>query len=352
MLVVHTYPDTLSVKVLTRNLNAFLNKPPDHILAVLIYGKDTGLVHERVLRITRAVVEDPADPFRVSELGSSEITSDPSRLTDEFTAQCLVGGKRVVRIRLGSENISDSLRALIELPKQNALIVVEAGFLSASSSVRRFMEKEAKTAVIPCYQDTTADLSSLISEITKPQGLKISSTAKNYLLNHLGSDRMVSRSELEKLVLFVGPNASVSIEDVVAIIGDSSALSIEKLVYAATGGNRDILNEILLRTAAEGFSTIALLRATQRHLHRLLQASEVCAGGKTASEAMKVLRPPVMFMFAQQFLAQLGMWTPSLIGTALELLTNAEIQCKSTGLPQNIIGERALLRLSQIGKKM
>ena len=339
------------MKVLTRNLNAFLNKPPDHVLAVLIYGKDAGLVHERVLRITRAVVGDAADPFRVSELGSSEILSDPSKLTDEFTAQCLVGGRRVVRIRLGSENLSDSLRALFKLPKQNALIVVEAGFLSASSSVRRFMEKEAKTAVIACYQDTPDDLSSLISELTKPQGLNISSTAKNYLLNHLGSDRMVSRSELEKLVLFVGSNADVSIEDVVAIIGDSSAFSIEELVYAAASGSKDTLNESLLRTAAEGFSTIALLRATQRHLHRLLLASEICAGGKTPSEAMKILRPPVIFTFAQQFLKQLGVWAPSLIGTALELLSTAEIDCKSTRLPQNIIGERALLRLSQIARK-
>jgi DNA polymerase-3 subunit delta len=220
------------VKVLTRNLNAFLNKPPDHILAVLIYGKDAGLVHERVLRITRAVVGDAADPFRVSELGSSEILSNPSKLTDEFTAQCLVGGRRVVRIRLGSENLSDSLRALFKLPKQNTLIVVEAGFLRASSSVRRFMEKETKTAVIACYQDTPDDLSSLISELTKPQGLNISSAAKNYLLNHLGSDRMVSRSELEKLVLFAGSNADVSIEDVIAIIGDSSAFSIEDFTAA------------------------------------------------------------------------------------------------------------------------
>ena len=123
LFVVHKCPDTISVKVLTRNLNAFLSKPPDHVLAVLIYGKDAGLVHERVLRITRAVVGDAADPFRVSELGSNEILSDPSKLTDEFTAQCLVGGRRVVRIRLGSENLSDSLRALLKLPKQNALIV-------------------------------------------------------------------------------------------------------------------------------------------------------------------------------------------------------------------------------------
>ena len=339
------------MKVLTRNLNAFLNKPPAHILAVLIYGKDAGLVHERVLRITRAVVQDAADPFRISELGSGEILSDPSKLTNEFTAQCLVGGRRVVRIRLGSENISDSLRGLLELPKQNSLIVVEAGFLSTSSPVRRFMEKEEKTAVIACYQDTLDALSSLISEVTKPHGLNISSAAKNYLLNHLGSDRMVSRSELEKLVLFAGSNVDVSIEDVVAIIGDSSAFSIEKLVYAAVSGNKNTLNENLLRTATEGVSTIALLRATQRHLHRLLLASEICAGGKTPKEAIKTLRPPVIFTFAQQFLKQLDVWTPSLIGIALEILSTAEIECKSTRLPQNIIGERALLRLSQIAKK-
>ena len=121
-------------------------------------------------------------------------------------------------------------------------------------------------------------------------------------------------------------------------------------MFAATDGNKNILSEVLFRDTTEEFSTIAVLRATQRHLHRLLLASAACAEGRTTSEAIKILRPPVLFMFVHRFERQLRLWTPANIGTAIELLTTAEIECKSTGLPQGIIGERALLRLNQIAK--
>ena len=161
---------------------------------------------------------------------------------------------------------------------------------------------------------------------------------------------MVSRRELEKLVLYAGEKSEVSLEDALAVIGDNGALSIEEIIYAAAGGDRQALEVGLARAASEGTSPIALLRAAQRHFQRLQMAAAACAQGKSPGEAVKSLRPPVIFLFADRFKRQLTIWSETKLATALTLLTEAETQCKTTGFPDRSIGERTLLRLAQVAR--
>ena len=338
------------MKIATRDTKAFLNKPPDDVLVFLVYGRDDGLVHETALKIVSKVVDDHKDPFKVSDLNGNDIFSNPSKLIDEATAQSLLGGKRVVRIRLGNENISESLGTLLDLKELSALIILEAGNLKPSSPVRRLLEKHPSAAVIPCYQDNQSALSGLISDVVTPLGITVSEPANDYLLNNLGSDRMISRSELVKLALYVGNNNEVSLEDVVSVINDSSSLDIEQIVFAATSGKKDLLSANLTRASLDGIPPIALLRAAQRHMQRLLLAHSGVAKGKTPTEVIKSLKPPVMFLFSNQFRNQLSVWKPATMIKALDLLTNAEVLCKTTGFPDRIVGERALLKLAQMAR--
>ena len=338
------------MKIPAKNIGKFLDGPPPSIRAILLHGQDNGLIHERVAILAGTVVENLGDPFRVSELTGSQIIHDPARLIDEAMAQSLVGGRRVVIVRLGTENISDSLKTLFELPGMDSMVILEAGNLTKVSAVRKLMEKNDQAAVIACYEDNQGSLNRLLSEVFKDAGLRVSQEARNYLLNNLGADRLVSRRELEKLILYAGENGAVSLKDVSAIVSDSGALSIEGIVFAATGGNRDALDTALARATAEGISSTAIIRATQRHIHRLLLVGAKCAGGMSPAEAIKTLRPPVLFMFAEQFRQQLRAWSPTLSAIALSLLTKTEIQCKSTALPDRAIVERALLRITQIGR--
>ena len=106
----------------------------------------------------------------------------------------------------------------------------------------------------------------------------------------------------------------------------------------------------LHRATAEGISPIVLVRAAQRHFQRLQLAAAACGQGKTPHEAIKSLRPPVLFLFVERFQHQLTIWTEPQLAIALQLLTEAEGQCKSTGAPDQAIGERALMRLAQVAR--
>ena len=56
------------MKVTGRNIESFLRGVDAAVAAVLFYGPDAGLVHERADRLTAVVAGDAADPFRVSEV--------------------------------------------------------------------------------------------------------------------------------------------------------------------------------------------------------------------------------------------------------------------------------------------
>ena len=339
------------MKVSQRDIGHFIIKPQPHIQVILVHGQDIGLVHERIQKIARNIVDDLADPFRVSELTGKQIRDDPARLIEEAMAHSLGGGQRVIFVRLGTENISDGLKNLFEEQRTDTLVLLEAGKMTNASPVRKLLEKEDKAAVLACYGDNQASLDNLISEMFEQTSLRASREARNYLLAHLGSDRLVSRRELEKLILYAGDNADVSLEDVAEIVGDSGVLSIEEIVFAVASGHRDTLDLEFDRASAEGLSPISLLRATQRHINRLLLASTACAKGMSPAEAIKTLQPPVLFMFSEQFRHHLRNWSPSLLAKALSLLTEAELQCKSTGMPDRAIAERALLRVAQMAIK-
>src|SRR5260221_12063724 len=67
--------------------------------AVLLYGPDGGLAHERAVALVRHVAGSADDPFRVVELTVATLKDDPARLADEVAAQALTGGRRAVWIR-------------------------------------------------------------------------------------------------------------------------------------------------------------------------------------------------------------------------------------------------------------
>ena len=94
------------MKITPRNAEAFVRSPDPSLRAVLVYGPDAGLVRERVEALVKAAAEDPADPFRVSELGAREIVEDPARLGDEAAALSLSGGRRAVRLRQAGDDLA------------------------------------------------------------------------------------------------------------------------------------------------------------------------------------------------------------------------------------------------------
>lgn len=334
------------MKVSSATADRFVETLGPGILAVLLYGPDGGLIRERANKASLAVVEELSDPFRVAEIPAAALRDDPARLADEAAALSLTGGRRVVRLRDAADGATDALTSMLQGETCSALVVVEAGELGPRSRLRKLFEDDAGCAAIACYADDPGALESVIRETLSASGLGVTEDALNFLIDNLGGDRMVSRMELEKLATYAAGADRVSLEDASACVGDSARIALDDIAFAAASGNQPRLVRALRRALDEGADPIGVLRVASRHFLRLHLAAGLIAGGDSADRAMKTLRPPVFFQRGAEFRAQLGRWNAPSLATAIAALGDAEIDCKSTGMPAEAICERTLMRLA------
>ncbi|MBT3767314.1 MAG: DNA polymerase III subunit delta [Rhodospirillaceae bacterium] len=339
------------VKISGAKVESFINNPDPAIRAVLVYGPDQGLVHERAILLAKLIVDDLNDPFCSVDISAGDLKNDPARLSDEAAAISFSGGRRVIRIPDGTDGIAKTFEEFLSDPQGDAFVVVEAGTLGPRSKLRKTFEASKAGAALACYEDNNRQITDVIREILSQSQLTATREASAYLEEHLGSDRMVTRKELEKLALFKGAPGEVSLEDAMACVGDNGATSLDSVIYAAAGGDLSGLETALARVLNEGLHPVAILRAIGRHLQRLHLASGAMDKGQSPDQAMKSLRPPIIFKFTNGFRTQLQRWSKYKLAHALELVTEAELECKSTGLPAEAICGRALLRIAQAARK-
>ena len=337
------------VKVQPREADGFCRQPPGGIGAVLLYGPDGGLVRERADAVAGSVVADLGDPFRVAELRPEDATASPGLLIDEVLAISLTGGRRVVRIRGATDKLADAVAGLLAERRGDAMVVVEAGELPARSKLRAAFEKAPHAAALACYRDEKRDLPRIIAEELDSHDVRADRQASAMLVNYLGGDRLLTRNELAKLALYVGPGGEATAADVEAVVADSSFLSHDRIAHAVAAGNLDDLDRSLERALAERESPIGLSGAVRRHLTRL----HLYVGLGANDEALKTMHLDERrnFMIVGPLREHARRWTGDLLDRAMERLVEAEIQCKTTGLPADTICRRAFFELAHAARR-
>jgi DNA polymerase III subunit delta len=315
--------------------------------AMLLYGPDAGLVRERADALARAVCPDLSDPFRVAELTGAAVAADPARLADEVAAQSLVGGRRVVRVREAADGLAKLFAGTIDAAPGDGFIIAEAGELPARSSLRRAFEEARCGVAIGCYPDTPRELAAVVRDSLAESRVAISRDAGEYLVAHLGADRLQTRSELEKLALYAGPGGRVELADAEAVVGDGAQLSIDDAVFGAAEGDAAAVERALGRVFQEGASAVTVVRALLRHLQRLHLFAARIANGTPAAEVLRGARPPVFFRHEDNWKRQLGLWTEARLRPVLGVVAEAEFRMKLTGFPAETLCRAALLAVAE-----
>ncbi|WP_395697391.1 DNA polymerase III subunit delta [Methylocella sp.] len=253
------------VAISSREADRFLERPAPHIFLYLFYGTDAGLVSERARALVEKSVDDPKDPFQLLRLGGDDLASDPLRLADEVNTVGLFGGRRAVRVEGGGKAVAAALEPLFAAPPQGATVVVEAGALKNDSLLLRLAQREKAAAAIACAQDSREDVEALIEREAAAAGLTIARDAKILLASLLGEDRLSTRGELEKLMLYAHDAGEIVLDHVEAVVADASNLMLEHAVDAAFDGDFAGLDLESRRLAAQGVDANQLLGAALRH---------------------------------------------------------------------------------------
>jgi DNA polymerase-3 subunit delta len=329
----------------------FAGKPPASLKAALFFGPDQGLVHERAERLAKTVVDDLSDPFRVTDLDEAVLTSDGARLFDEAAAISMLGGRRVIRIRSAGNALAKLFESFLDDSAGDALVVVEGGDLQKSASLRKIFEEADNAAAVQCYGDTAQSLSGVVRDALKAEGLTISAEALDDAVSRLGSDRGITRRELEKLALYAHGQKSVSLDDVRATMGDEAEVRVEEVCDAAGEGDLKRLDLALARVWGEDINAVAVVRSALGHFQKLLAAKAAMQRGETIDGAMRKMWPPIHFSRTASFKMQATRWNEDRLGEACDLLLETEALCKTTGVPNEAVLGRALFNIAAMARQ-
>src|SRR5690606_36214087 len=129
--------------------------------------------------------------------------------------------------RGAAANANDLVEPLLKLDLQDSIIEIEAGDIRKDSALVKMIAGAGQGVSTRCDLDRAGDIADLIRETLGAANLTAPREVVDYLRDNLGSDRALSRQELEKLTLYMqGQSCPLTLDDVRAVIGDSSAQSI------------------------------------------------------------------------------------------------------------------------------
>ena len=338
----------------------FLARPSPDVRVAVIWGRDRSGVRERADGLAAKVCDNPDDPFDAALLTEADVDADGARLADELCALSMLGGRRLVRLRLAGEKpaVDRAAAEAVRLHAEGgynpeAFFLVEAGPLERGSALRKAAEA-AKTGVvcIPVYEDEVADTARLVREALAADRLGLTPEALDVFVNRLPKERGVARQEIERLVLYLGPGSGVtgSPADLVDYLGVEPEASLFDAAADAFGGRAGQAHAALRRARAEGEGGPAVVRAISQHLNRLRRALILVEAGAGASEAAKAAG--VFWKQEREFTRQLRAWTPADLDRLQGEVLDADHACKSSGAPDHLISERLALTIAGRAKRL
>jgi DNA polymerase-3 subunit delta len=340
------------MKLERQSLDRFLKVPTEDIAAVFIFGPDEGMVHERANAISRAILGEVEDPFRLVELSGDDLKADPARLSDEARAIAMMGGRRVIRVGRVTDALEPVFASLLEEHRDSslALIVVEAGDIGSKSSLKKLFEGIGHAAAIACYRDEAIALPAIIGQQLKEAGLEIERDALAYLAANLGGDRGVTRSEIDKLILYMGNEKRIGLMDAEACVADQAAIGLDDLCQAVGLGELKSLERQLERNLAETHP-IMLIKTVSRHFLRLHQVIARQQRGEPLDAAMNSLQPRVFWKAIEGFKLQCRRWPAAAIANALLRLAELEAEAMRHHQFADTLVRRGLMEVATLASR-
>lgn len=312
-------------------VDAWLGRPDPKITIVLIYGPDHGLVAERGRLFASKSGAALDDAFSVTRLEAAEVERDPGRLLDEAGAISMFSARRLVWVRDAGahKGFADAVKALTAAPPADCVILIEAGELKKGVALRTAIESSPAAMALPCYSDDGRSIDAVIDDALQKAGVSMGLEARQALKRNLGGDRLASRSEIDKLLLYAHGSKTIEVEDVLAATGDASSVTADAVVDAVLLGRISEFDLAFSRFVTAGNQLFPLLSAALRQFQSLeAMRSAMDASGRSAASAVASARPPVFFARRGTIETALSRWSRPAIASALERLQRAVLRSR------------------------
>ena len=312
----------------------------------LVYGQNKGLVREKSQTIINSYKNDETE---IIKFENDELISEPGKLSNEFNTFSLTAKKKILHILNTKDNLTEIItNTVIDNQASTSLIVFETGELPPRSKLRKFFEKEKHLGILACYFDTEQDVKGLIETTFKKEDMLINTDISLLIAKHLGNERHIIKSELEKIILYLKDKKEFKAEDILKCLGQNEDFGFDNLNYNLCDGNVVKLDKIINQLYLQGINPVALLRSVDKHFQKILFVNQKIDSGMNLNESFSKLKPPIFFLYINQFKNQVKKWKTSLCYKAIERIMETEKLCKLNSKISKIVCWRTLRNIAAI----
>lgn len=330
-------------------LESFCKNPDPAVKCIVLYGNNEGEISMLQKRCAEAVCGSVDDAFRYCQLRMEDISKDGGEVYAEFHAQSLMGGRRAVVVQNADNNLAALLKNMLPDTNSENLLILCSSTFRKNSSLLTWGKERKDILLVACYEDRDSDIAADAEAMLRSKGILIDRPTLQVLSARLSPDKRLNQSEIDKLAVYLGERKTVSVDDIKNAVSDAAGASIEDLCYFTAGGNALRACAMYNRLVKEGEEPASLIRQTEYHFVRLLEAATQVADGNSETAVVEALN--LIFYRKDDFKRQLRIWKKEQILSALNMLYECERDCKTTGMPDEQIAGYTILRLAKFAAK-
>ena len=311
----------------------------------LIYGQNKGLAREKSQTIINFYKDDKTE---IIKFENDELISEPEKLSNEFNTFSLTAEKKIILVLNTKDNLTETIASTFTGKSSINIIIFEAGELTPRSKLRKFFEKEKHLGILACYFDTEQDVRDLVEATFKKENMTINRDISLLIAMHLGNERHIIKNELEKIILYLKDKKDFKAKDILKCLSQNEDFGFDDLNYTLCDGNVIKLDKIINQLYIEGINPIALLRSSGKHFQKILFVNQEIDSGMNLSESVSQLKPPIFFLYLNQFKDQVRKWKTNICYKAIERIMETEELCKKNSKISKILCWRTLRNLASV----
>lgn len=322
-----------------RDIERFLARPDLSEGVVLVYGPDAGLVRENAAAI-------------ILQLGGSATTldmasSEPGDLTVEAKTPSLFGERRIIRVRGTSRGLAEEVKGLLE-DSAGSVTIIEAGNLTPKDTLRSSVEAARLGRALPCYGDTDETILRLLEQSFAEAKIELDQGVSVALRDVLGSDREVTRREIEKLVLYARETRKLTRADVSLLVADSASSALDEIADSIGTGHLDQLEVSLTRALTSNVDPQRILAVVTQHFGALRRWRTIVDAGRSVRDALDSGWPKPHFSRRNALEQQVRLWSDKALSEAqAALLQTTKTSRTMSGIDESVL-RRTCLSLARI----
>ena len=340
------------MKLTSRDVVSFFKSPPKGLAGVLIYGNDAMRVSDKRQQFISSLLGPKADEeMRLTRISRENLKKAPEQASDLCKAQGFFPGERALLIEEANETVADTImKAIEEWQDGDATIVVTAGSLKPSSSLRKFFEQKKDIFSVPIFDNPMTKFE--VEKIITESGLQNVTQEILNQLTTIASELPPGdfKQSVNKLALYkLNDETPVTYQDLINCTPASNEAAIDEVLNVILAGNEFKVNQIIGRLRSQGVLPVTLVIAATRHFKALFSIVSNPGGVSAGATA---LRPPIYGPRKETLINQAQKWGPVKIKTAIKILTTIDLKLRSADqkVPQMSLVERHLIRIAMLLK--